>query len=160
MKGMTTAGACLLTAVVAIGLGYHVGLSAPRAEKGGYVIETEAQVAREEPGTHNGGGMSTGYRFFTKVPNLPMVLTKRALHAGAGIGYHLQKEDEIYYFLSGTGVMTIDDKPFPVSAGMAVLTRTGSSHGLKQTGKDDLVLIINYPHETRAPRPAAPAAGR
>lgn len=29
-------------------------------------------------------------------------------------------------------------------AGDAILTRPGSSHGLKQTGKEDLVIIINY----------------
>lgn len=160
MRGMKTAGACLLTAVVAVGLGYRVGLSAPSAQKGGYIVETDAQLAREEPGTHNGGGMSTGYHFFTKAQGVPMVFTKRALHPGAGIGYHMQREDEIYYFLSGTGVMTLDGKPYEVHGGMGVLTRTGSSHGLKQTGKDDLVLIINYPHATRAPRPAAPAAGK
>jgi mannose-6-phosphate isomerase-like protein (cupin superfamily) len=66
----------------------------------------------------------------------------------------MQREDEIYYFLSGTGVMTLDGKPYEVHGGMAVLTRPGSSHGLKQTGTEDLVLIINYPHGARAPRPA------
>jgi mannose-6-phosphate isomerase-like protein (cupin superfamily) len=157
---MKTAGACLLTAVVALGLGYRVGLSAEHAEKGGYVLETDAQVAREEPGTHNGGGMSTGYSFFSKTPNLEIVFKKRALHPGAGIGYHLQKEDEFYYVVSGTGEMTIDDKPFPVSAGMAILTRPGSSHGIRQTGADDLVLMINYLQKPRAPKPAAAAGGR
>jgi hypothetical protein len=31
-----------------------------------------------------------------------------------------------------------------VTPGTAVLTRTGSSHSLKQTGSDDLVIMINY----------------
>jgi mannose-6-phosphate isomerase-like protein (cupin superfamily) len=40
--------------------------------------------------------------------------------------------------------MTIDGKSFEVRAGDAILTRPGSSHGLKQTGTDDLVIMINY----------------
>ena len=69
---------------------------------------------------------------------------KRALKPGSGIGYHEQKEDEVYYVLSGKGVMTLDEKPVEVGPGTAVLTRPGSSHGLKQTGGDDLVIIIAY----------------
>jgi mannose-6-phosphate isomerase-like protein (cupin superfamily) len=40
--------------------------------------------------------------------------------------------------------MTIDGKEVEVTPGTAVLTRPGSSHGLKQTGPDDLVIMINY----------------
>ena len=46
--------------------------------------------------------------------------------------------------LSGTGVMQMNGAEFPVKPGDAVLTRPGSSHGIKQTGREDLVLIINY----------------
>ena len=63
---------------------------------------------------------------------------------GSGIGDHLQKEDEIYYVLSGRGMMTVDGKEFEVIAGDAVLTRPGSSHALKQVGTQDLVILINY----------------
>jgi len=69
---------------------------------------------------------------------------KRALKPGSGIGYHEQHEDEVYYVLSGHGVMTLDDKPVPIGPGTAVLTRPGSSHGLKQTGTEDLVVLISY----------------
>lgn len=111
---------------------------------GGYVLERDAQVAKEEPGTHKGGGMTVGYSFFSKVPNLKLVFRKRALKPGSGIGYHLQKEDEIYYVLSGRGEMTIDGKTFELGPGDAVLTRPGASHSLKQVGKEDLVIMINY----------------
>ena len=61
--------------------------------------------------------MTVGYSFFSKVPNLKLVFRKRALKPGSAIGYHLQKEDEIYYVLSGRGEMTIDGKSFEVKAG-------------------------------------------
>jgi mannose-6-phosphate isomerase-like protein (cupin superfamily) len=116
--------------------------SAP--QKGGYVLERDAEVSKTEPGTHNGGGETVGYSFFAKTPGLKLVFRKRALKPGSGIGYHEQKEDEIYYVLSGRGIMTIDGKEVEVTPGTAVLTRPGSSHGLKQTGPDDLVIMINY----------------
>ena len=91
-----------------------------------------------------GGGETIGYSFFSKTPNLKLVFRKRAFKPGSAIGYHLQREDEIYYVLSGRGMMTIDGKEFEVGPGDAVLTRPGSSHGLKQIGKEDLVILINY----------------
>ncbi len=116
---------------------------------GGYILERDADVARTEPGTHKGGGETIGYSFFAKAPGLHMVFRKRALKPGSGIGYHEQKEDEIYYVLSGRGVMTVDGKTFEVTPGTAVLTRPGSSHGLKQTGTEDLVIMINYEQQPK-----------
>jgi mannose-6-phosphate isomerase-like protein (cupin superfamily) len=111
---------------------------------GGYILERDAEVAAEEPGTHKGGGRTIGYSFFKNAPDLKLVFRKRALKPGSAIGYHQQKEDEIYYVLSGRGEMTMDGKAFPVGPGDAILTRPGSSHGLKQTGTEDLVIMINY----------------
>ncbi|HTK20265.1 MAG TPA: cupin domain-containing protein [Mucilaginibacter sp.] len=109
-----------------------------------YILEHENDIAKNEAGTHNGDGSTVGYSFFSKADGLKMVFRKRVLHHGSAIGYHLQKEDEIYYIISGTGEMQMNGKSFPVKTGDAILTRPGSSHGLKQTGKDDLVIIINY----------------
>jgi mannose-6-phosphate isomerase-like protein (cupin superfamily) len=128
------------TAVLAIGLRAAASQPAP----GGYILEHDAEVAANEPGTHKGGGETVGYSFFKKAPGLKLVFRKRALKPGSGIGYHEQHEDEIYYVLSGTGLMTIDGKSFEVTPGTAILTRPGSSHGLKQTGAEDLVIMINY----------------
>jgi mannose-6-phosphate isomerase-like protein (cupin superfamily) len=110
----------------------------------GYLLERDGEVAKNEPGPHDGGGPSTGYLFFEKAPNLKFSFRKRVLHKGAAIGYHLQKTDEVYYFTSGEGVMTINGKPFPVKAGDAVLTRGGSSHGLVQKGQADLTIVITF----------------
>lgn len=40
--------------------------------------------------------------------------------------------------------MKINDSSFTVKNGDAVLTHPGNYHGLKQKGKNDLVVIINY----------------
>lgn len=133
--------AILMAAVAVSALSIRAAATPP---PGGYVIEHDAEVAATEPGTHNGGGQTIGYSFFKKTPGLKLVFRKRALKPGSGIGYHEQREDEIYYVLSGKGVMTIDGKSFEVTPGTAVLTRPGSSHGLKQAGSEDLVILINY----------------
>jgi mannose-6-phosphate isomerase-like protein (cupin superfamily) len=139
---MTKRSVLLLTAVL-----ITAGWSQAPAQKpapGGYVLEHDADVAKAEPGTHNGGGETIGYSFFAKTPKLALVFRKRALKPGSGIGYHEQTEDEIYYVLSGRGMMTIDGNAFEIGPGAALLTRPGSSHGLKQIGTEDLVILINY----------------
>ena len=118
----------------------------------GSIIEHDSTVAKEEPGTHNGGGQTTGYSFFKDVPHLKLVFRKRALKPGSGVGLHEQKEDEIYYVLSGRGQMTLDGQTYDVTPGTAVLTRTGSSHSLKQIGNEDLVVLINYEVEPKPVR--------
>jgi mannose-6-phosphate isomerase-like protein (cupin superfamily) len=130
------------------GAGLHSLAQEPPAP-GGYVIEHDAEIAKEEPGTHKGGGMTTGYSFFAKVPKLKLVFRKRSFHPGSGVGLHTQKEDEIYYVLSGRGQMTLDGKTHDVTPGTAVLTRPGSSHSLKQIGNEDLVVLINYEVQPR-----------
>lgn len=119
----------------------------PAPNTDGYVIERDVDVAKNEPGPHDGGGPSTGYIFFERVPDLKFSFRKRVLHKGAAIGYHLQKTDEVYYILGGTGKMTMNGKVFPVKRGDAILTRGGSSHGLVQTGIADLTIIISYQKE-------------
>ena len=131
-------------ALPAASAGKQESHGAAAGKPGGYVLERDKEVAKNEPGTHNGGGDTVGYSFFSKTPNLKLVFRKRAFKPGSAIGYHVQREDEIYYVLSGRGMMTIDGKEFEVGPGDAVLTRPGSSHGLKQVGKEDLVILINY----------------
>jgi mannose-6-phosphate isomerase-like protein (cupin superfamily) len=116
----------------------------PAKAKGGFIVQHDAEIAKNEPGTHNGGGQTIGYSFFDKTPGMKFVFRKRALHPGAGVGPHEQHEDEVYYVLSGKGVMTVDDTKVDMTPGTAVLTRPGSSHSLKQMGADDLVVLISY----------------
>lgn len=140
-----------MVALIALGAGLHAGVQAMQPPApGGIVIERDADVARNEPGTHNGGGQTIGYSFFRGVPDLKLVFRKRAFKPGSGVGHHVQKEDEIYYVLSGTGTMTLDGKTVDITPGTAVLTRPGSSHSLKQTGTEDLVVLINYEVQPRA----------
>jgi len=117
---------------------------AKQSRQAGYILEHEKDIAVRQPGPHDGGGPTTAYPFFSKATESKLVFRKRILHPGSAIGYHLQKEEEIYYIASGTGEMQMNGQTFMVQAGDAILTLPGSSHGLKQAGKEDLVVIINY----------------
>ena len=130
--------------VVLMAMFFSNTLFAQQDSSKGYFVQSEEQIATTEPGSHNGGGTTTAYKFFKSVPGSTLQLTKRILKPGAAIGYHLQKEEEIYYILSGTGEMSMNGKTFTVKEGDAVLTMPGNWHGLKQTGPAALVVIINY----------------
>jgi mannose-6-phosphate isomerase-like protein (cupin superfamily) len=134
---------------MAAGAAIHAIAAQGTTVQGGTFVETDSQVAKDEPGTHNGGGMTVGYSFFSKVPNMKLVFRKRAFKPGSGVGLHTQKEDEIYYVISGRGTMTLDGKTVDITPGTAVLTRPGSSHSLKQSGSEDLVVLINYEVEPK-----------
>lgn len=117
--------------------------------RGGVVIQYDSIVARREAGPHDGGGETTAYPFFTHEQGLALVFRKRALHRGAAIGYHRNDADEIYYVLSGRGDLTVDGVRHEVGPGTAILTRPGSSHGLRQMGDEDLVILIDYLQDRR-----------
>jgi mannose-6-phosphate isomerase-like protein (cupin superfamily) len=108
------------------------------------VIQYDSTVAVREPGPHNGGGVTTAYSFFSGAKEVPLVFRKRALHPGSAIGNHRNDEDEIYYVLSGRGELTLDGVRHIVGPGTAIWTPAGGSHGLRQLGSEDLVIIISY----------------
>jgi mannose-6-phosphate isomerase-like protein (cupin superfamily) len=121
----------------------------PASRSGGSVITHDTLVARKQPGPHGGGGETTAYDFFARVDGMPLVFRKRALHPGSAIGHHPQKEDEVYYVLSGEGEFTLDGAVHRVGPGTAMLTRSGSSHAIRPIGREELVLLIAYPTDHR-----------
>lgn len=134
LVGSFTLGAALMATVMSFG----------RTLRDGYIVESERAIVKEEAGPHKGGGLTTAYPFFSKLADLQLVFRKRVLRPGSSIGYHLQEKDEIYYVLEGSGEMQMNGKTFLVKAGDAVLTRPGSSHGIKPVGNDSLTILINY----------------
>ena len=114
-------------------------------------VRSDAQSAVTEPPPHNGGGQSTAWRYFDQVPDPTLVFRKRELHPGAAIGVHPLTHDEVYYLLRGAGELHVNGVTRPVAAGDAIYLRTGVRVGLRQTGRDGLVLIISYPPPAASP---------
>jgi len=114
-------------------------------------VEQERDLAREQPGPHDGEGTTTAYPFFADAAGFDLVFRKRSLHPGATIGDHVNDKDEIYYVLSGRGELTLGDAVREVAAGDAILTRDGDRHALRQLGAEDLVIFIVYYRPARRP---------
>jgi len=112
----------------------------------------EKATVKQEPPPHGAIGMSTAWRISDGVPQRKMEFRKRALHRGAAIGLHPINHDEVYYVLSGEGEVEADGRKARLTEGMAAYLYSGSSFGIRQLGREPLVLIIAYPV------PAAPAA--
>lgn len=111
------------------------------------VIISEEDVKVEEPPPHGKIGMSTAWRISDPVPVRAFEFRKRALHPGSAIGLHPINHDEIYYVLSGEGVVHSDGEEQTLTAGMAAYLYTGAIVGIRQVGAEPLVLIIAYPPE-------------
>ena len=105
------AGVTILTCVTTL---LFMSAFARHQPASGYILEHEKDLAKNEPGPHEGSGATTAYSFFTKATTSKLVFRKRVLHPGSSIGYHLQKEEEIYYILSGAGEMMMNNEKFTV----------------------------------------------
>ncbi len=112
------------------------------------IVIDEAATVREEAPPHGAIGMSTAYRISDAVPApRSFEFRKRALHVGAAIGVHPIDHDEIYYVLSGTGIVHSDGEEKALKAGMAAWLYKGARVGIRQTGSVPLVLIVAYPNK-------------
>ena len=126
----------------------HPQPASPPAGTGLVIHEADSMVRQRPP--HNGTGESTAYRISDSAPNRSMEFRKRIMHPGSSIGLHVIAHDEVYYVLSGEGVVTSDGVTTRVVAGDAAYLYDGSNVGIAQVGADDLVLIIAYPLAHRA----------
>lgn len=112
------------------------------------VVIDEAATVREEAPPHGQIGMSTAWRISDSVPApRSFEFRKRALHVGAAIGIHGIDHDEIYYVLSGTGIVHSDGEEKALKAGTAAWLYRGAKVGVRQTGGEPLVLIVAYPNK-------------
>lgn len=105
----------------------------------------DANVTREEPGPHEGTGMTTAYRYFDDVTDAKVIFRKRALKPGASIGMHVLSHDEVYYVVSGRGELKVDDTTIEVGPDSATFMHEGADVGIRQIGDEDLVVIVAYP---------------
>lgn len=70
-------------------------------------------------------------------------LHETSIKPNSTIGYHKHSgNEEVYYILQGKGLMTVDSEDRIVSPGDAVVTSSGSSHGLKNIGNSNLNIIV------------------
>lgn len=138
-------GALASVAVLGATMTYVGAAESSRHVRNRFFVKRDADVARVETPPHAGTGRSTAYRYFDEVTDARVIFRKRALHKGASIGMHVLSHDEVYYIVSGRGLLTVDDTQREVGPDTAVFMHEGADVGIKQLGNDDLVLIVSYP---------------
>jgi mannose-6-phosphate isomerase-like protein (cupin superfamily) len=64
------------------------------------------------------------------------------INPGCSIGEHQHlEEDEVYYIISGKGIVNDGENDFEVNKGDAVLTGNGESHSIKCIGNEPLEMM-------------------
>ena len=94
---------------------------------------------------HNGKGAILFREIFDKKDfksNLQF-LHETIVLPNSTIGYHKHLgNEEIYYVIEGKGLMKVDGQEKIVKPGDAVITYSGSSHGLKNIYDRDLKILV------------------
>lgn len=76
------------------------------------------------------------------LPGRCRLFGKIVLKPGCSIGVHEHVgEAEMFYFVSGEGVVTDDGEKIAIKAGDSMTTPSGHSHGVENTGSEDLVIV-------------------
>lgn len=151
MKRVTSAAAAA-TAIAALAAAAYAAAAEPsRHVRNRFFLRRDAEVTRVEPGPHEGTGKTTAHRYFDDVPDARVIFRKRALHKGASIGMHVLTHDEVYYIVSGRGLLTVDDTQREVGPETAIFMHEGADVGIEQLGDEDLVLIVSYPPPRESP---------
>jgi mannose-6-phosphate isomerase-like protein (cupin superfamily) len=57
-------------------------------------------------------------------------------------GHHHQHLEEVYCILEGTGVMCMEGMEQPVGPGDTVIILPGTTHELRNTGTQDLMMVV------------------
>jgi mannose-6-phosphate isomerase-like protein (cupin superfamily) len=79
------------------------------------------------PAVHGGGKQS---------------LAEARIAAGCATALHRHhRSEEIYHVTAGEGLMTLDDEQFAIQPGDSILIAPGTAHCVRNTGKDDLVIL-------------------
>ncbi|MDR1377140.1 MAG: cupin domain-containing protein [Synergistaceae bacterium] len=103
-----------------------------------------------------GGGVGVLYGRYAFTRDMPPMenpvreIGWLTLKPGESVGFHKHEVNEdIYVVVSGTGVFKNDDgSEHPVKPGDITIARKGQSHGLTNTGGEDLVFISVIAGET------------
>ena len=111
-----------------------------------YWIQKDKDDKKKSEQLHEGEGLIVRRALFKSESNLRINMEIWELAPGVSEGDHIHDKDrpleEIYYFLEGEGIMTIEGKEIAVFKEDAVMVPPGMDHGLLNNGDKILKLVI------------------
>ena len=111
-----------------------------------YVKQNEASDIHATPNVHEGKGTILRRSMFRNESKLPIRMEVWELEPGVSEGDHTHdgagELEEIYYFLEGEGVMSVEGKDVPIKAGDSIMIPPGVDHGFRNTGNNLLKLVL------------------
>lgn len=110
------------------------------------LIRNQLETAATEKTIHGGEGLVLSRKLFGQEDFASGLryIAFTELPPGSSIGEHTHQDarEEIYVIQYGTGVMRIDAEESRVKPGDIILTRAGSSHGLRNDSSEVLGVFI------------------
>lgn len=74
-----------------------------------------------------------------------LVLSSTLLHAGKSTSGHKHAgQEEVYFFINGTGTMQLDEEHFPVKSGDIVQIKDGVFHRVFNDSEADLYFVCVF----------------
>jgi mannose-6-phosphate isomerase-like protein (cupin superfamily) len=67
------------------------------------------------------------------------------LGPGDWLGLHRHAPPEVYYVFAGAGILSLEGREVPMSAGSGVFIPSMAEHGIRQTGNQVLRLFYAFP---------------
>jgi mannose-6-phosphate isomerase-like protein (cupin superfamily) len=109
------------------------------------IIGTPDTVPVEKATAYHGGAGPFSRR--TLLDGIPGSVFKYVrdiyIPPGSFVGEHSHvADDEIFFIISGNGIMVVDDEERAVGPGSAILILSGSVHGIRNEGTEDLRLFV------------------
>jgi len=111
-----------------------------------YVKQTETSDVHQTPNIHGGEGVIVRRSMFRMESKLPIRMEVWELAPGVSEGGHTHdgkdELEEIYYFLEGQGVMSVEGEDVSIEAGDSIMVPPGVDHGFRNTGEGILKLVL------------------
>ncbi len=108
------------------------------------IKRADEQRVQKTDGLRGGVGITTAINFFEgeECYNEGRLFAINTLPKGASIGYHKhENEFEIYYILSGEGLVNDNGEESVLKKGDAHMCKSGDFHGMVNNGEEDLVFV-------------------
>lgn len=109
------------------------------------LVVDEGAVARDEPTPFGSVGMTRVHEIFPPHASRQLDMRKRVYQTGAKLGRHVIPRDQIFYAVSGQGLLEVNGAKHALVPGRAVYVTGRSEIALAQSGAEPLSVVMVWP---------------